>query len=315
MSSYGSIRAIGIEGTGHYGAALTRFLIDAGHRVVEVNRPKPSARRANGKSDRLDAEQAARAVLGATATAVPKLKAGPIEVIRILRVTRSSAVKARTQAFNALHGVMVGAPSPLRDELVTLTKRTLVNRCLRLEPPTCDLITMVDDPERLHLAGVTLSLVDLARRWKQLDDEIKILNGQITALVEHAGPELVAMFGVGVELAGQFLVTAGDNPERIRNEAAFAKLCGVAPQPASSGRTNGRHRLSRSGNRAANSALYVIAIVRMRHHEATRAYIARRTAEGLTKREIIRCLKRYIAREIFAVLPRPAPAALDAHAA
>jgi transposase len=313
MSGFGSIRAIGIEGTGHYGAALTRFLTEAGHRVVEVNRPNPSARRANGKSDRLDAEQAARAVLGATATAVPKLKAGPIEVVRILRVTRSSAVKARTQAFNALHGVMIGAPSPLRDELVILTKRTLVNRCLQLEPPTGELITMIDDPEQLHLAGVTLSLVDLARRWKQLDDEIKMLNRQITALVEHAGPDLVAMFGVG-ELAGQFLVTAGDNPERIRNEAAFAKLCGAAPQPASSGRTNGRHRLSRSGNRQAHSALYVIAIVRMRHHEPTRAYLARRTAEGLTKREVIRCLKRYIAREVFAALPRPAPTALDAAA-
>ncbi len=304
MRSYGSIQAIGIEGTGFYGAALTQFLIDSGHKVVEVNRPNPSARRADGKSDRLDAEQAARAVLGKTATAVPKAKTGPVEVIRILRVTRSSAVKARSQAFNTLHGITVGAPSPLRDELIQLTKRTLVNRCLRLRPETDQLVGLTSDPDRLLLAAAKTALRDLARRWKILDDEVKTLSRQIKDLVELAAPELVELFGVGTELAGQFLVTAGDNPERIRNEAAFAKLCGVAPQPASSGRTNGRHRLSRSGDRAANSALYTVTIVRMRHHPATIEYVERRTAEGLTKREIIRCLKRYIAREVFKALPR-----------
>jgi transposase len=159
------------------------------------------------------------------------------------------------------------------------------------------------------MVGIKTSLRDLARRWKALDDEIKTLNRQIAALVRLAAPELVELFGVGTELAGQFLVTTGDNPERIHSEAAFAKLCGVAPQPASSGRTTGRHRLSRSGDRAANSALYIVTIVRMRHHEPTRAYVERRTAEGLTKREIIRCLKRYIAREIYANLPRPPAAA------
>jgi transposase len=201
--------------------------------------------------------------------------------------------------------VIIGAPSPLRDELVDLTKRTLVNRCLRLRPETDDLATLRSDPERLLMAGVKIALRDLARRWKALDAEIKALNAQIEVLVPLAAPDLVQLFGVGVELAGQFLVTAGDNAERIHTEAAFAKLCGVAPQPASSGRTTGRHRLSRSGDRAANSALYIVTIVRLRHHEPTRAYVDRRTAEGLTKREIIRCLKRYIAREIYANLPRP----------
>lgn len=152
-----------------------------------------------------------------------------------------------------------------------------------------------------------MALRDLARRWKALDTEIKTLNQQIAALVCLAASELVELFGVGIELAGQFLVTAGDNPQRIPHEAAFAKLCGVAPQPASSGRTTGRHRLSRSGDRQANSALYIVTIVRMRHHEPTRAYVERRTAEGLTKRETIRCLKRYIAREVFTNLPRPEP--------
>ena len=288
---------------------MTRALTKAGERIVEVNRPNRVARRMDGKSDRLDAEQIARAVLGQTSTATPKTKSGMVEVIRTLRVTRASAVKARTQAFNTLWGVMIGAPSPLRDELVPLTKRTLVNRCLRLRPETDNLLALTGDPDRLLMAAVKTSLRDLARRWKALDDEIKTLNRQIAALVRLAAPELVELFGVGTELAGQFLVTTGDNPERIHSEAAFAKLCGVAPQPASSGRTTGRHRLSRSGDRAANSALYIVTIVRMRHHQPTRAYVERRTAEGLTKREIIRCLKRYIAREIYNNLPRPKAAA------
>lgn len=164
-------------------------------------------------------------------------------------------------------------------------------------------MSLTTAPERMHLAGTKLALRDLARRWKALDEEIKQLNVQIDALVTNAAPDLIQLHGVGTEIAGQFLVTVGDNTDRIRNEAAFAKLCGVAPQPASSGRTTGRHRLSCSGDRAANSALYIIAIVRMRRHEPTRAYVDRRTAEGLSKREIIRCLKRYIAREIYANLP------------
>jgi len=303
MCSHGEVRSIGVESTGSFGATLTRFLTAAGVEVIEVNRPNRLARRMDGKSDRLDAEQIARAVLGQTSTAVPKTKSGIVEVIRTLRVTRASAVKARTQAFNTLWGVMIGAPSPLRDELVVLTKRTLVNRCLRLRPETEDLLSLAGDPERMLTAGIKTALRDLARRWKALDNEIKALNKNLESLVRTAAPELVALHGVGVEIAGQFLVTAGDNPERIHSEAAFAKLCGVAPQPASSGRTTGRHRLSRSGDRAANSALYIITIVRMRHHQPTRDYLERRTTEGRTKREIIRCLKRYIAREIYNNLP------------
>jgi transposase len=308
MRGHGQIRAIGVESTGSFGATLTRALTKAGERVVEVNRPNRLARRMDGKSDRLDAEQIARAVLGQTSTAIPKAKSGTVEVIRTLRVTRASAVKARTQASNTLWGVMIGAPSPLRDELVVLTKRTLVNRCLRLRPETDDLLVLSADPDRLLMAGVKTALRDLARRWKNLDEEIKTLNRQIEALVRTAAPELIELHGVGIELAGQFLVTAGDNANRIHTEAAFAKLCGVAPQPASSGRTAGRHRLSRGGDRAANSALYIVAIVRIRHHQPTRDYVQRRTAEGLSKREIIRCLKRYIAREIYNNLPRPATA-------
>jgi transposase len=305
MRTHGPLEAIGVESTGSFGATLTRALAAAGEHVVEVNRPNRIARRMDGKSDRLDAEQIARAVLGQTSTATPKSKSGMVEVIRTLRVTRSSAVKARTQTFNTLFGIMIGAPSPLRDELVTLTKRTLINRCLGLRPETTDFTQLRAHPERLLMASIKTALRDLARRWKALDGEIKTLDKQIEIIVRAAAPDLVELFGVGIELAGQFLVTAGDNPQRIRNEKAFAKLCGVAPQPASSGRTTGRHRLSRSGDRQANSALYIVAIVRLRHHEPTQAYVERRTNEGLSKREIIRCLKRYIAREIYANLLRP----------
>jgi transposase len=304
IRGHGRLQAIGVESTGSFGATLTRALTAAGEHVVEVNRPNRIARHMDGKSDRLDAEQIARAVLGRTSTAVPKTKSGTVEVIRTLRVTRTSAVKTRTNTFNTLWGVMITAPSPLRDELVVLTKRTLVNRCLRLRPETDDLLSLANDPDRMLMAGVKTALRDLARRWKALDAEIKALNKQIHALVSAAAPELVELHGVGVEVAGQILMTVGDNTERIRNEAAFAKLCGVAPQPASSGRTSGRHRLSRGGDRAANSALYIVTIVRMRHHQPTRDYVERRTAEGLSKREIIRCLKRYIAREIYNNLPR-----------
>ncbi|HEX5017634.1 MAG TPA: IS110 family transposase [Actinomycetes bacterium] len=307
MRGHGHVHAIGVESTGSFGATLTRALTKAGIDVVEVNRPNRLARHLDGKSDRLDAEQVARAVLGRTSTAIPKAKSGMVEIIRTLRVTRASAVKARTQAFNTLWGIMIGAPSPLRDELVVLTKRTLVNRCLRLRPESDDFLSMANEPERLLMAGIKTALRKLARRWKTLDDEVKTLNAQLETLVRATAPALVQLHGVGVEIAGQFLVTAGDNAERIHSEAAFAKLCGVAPQPASSGRTNGRHRLSRSGDRAANSALYIVTIVRMRHHQPTRDYLERRTAEGLTKREIIRCLKRYIAREIYNNLPRAAP--------
>lgn len=301
---HGPLEAVGVESTGSFGASLARFLTDQRVRVVEANSLNVMVRRRDGKSDRLDAEQVARAVLSQTSTAIPKSKSGIVEVIRALRVTRTSAVKAKTQTFNTLWSVIIGAPSALRDELALLSKRTLIKRCLTLRPETTDLLSLAEDPDRLLLAGTKTALRDLARRWKSLDEEIQLLNRQIDALVRRAAPELVELHGVGIEIAGQFLVTAGDNNSRIHSEAAFAKICGVAPQPASSGRTTGRHRLSRGGDRAANSALYIVTLVRMRRHQPTIDYVQRRTAEGLSKREIIRCLKRYIAREIYANLPQ-----------
>jgi transposase len=223
LEALGPVSAIGVEGTSSYGAALTRSLVNRGHTVTEVNRPNCVARRTDGKSDRLDAEQAARAVLAETATAVPKAKSGPVEVIRMLRVARSTAVKSRTQAVNALHAIAVVAPDPLRDELTKLSGRALVTRCLRLRPELRELheITV---PERLLLAGAKMSLRHLASRCRTLDIEIKALNEQISALVERAAPRLVALHGVGTEIAGQLLITAGDNTNRLHSEAAFAKL-------------------------------------------------------------------------------------------
>lgn len=310
---HGPLKAVGVESSGSFGASLARFLTDQQVRVVEANSLNMAVRRRDGKSDRLDAEQVARAVLSQTSTAIPKSKSGIVEVIRTLRVTRTSAVKAKTQTFNTLWGIIIGAPSALRDELILLSKRTLIKRCLALRPETTDLLSLAEDPNRLLLSGTKTALRDLARRWKSLDEEIQLLNRQIDALVRHAAPELVELHGVGTEIAGQFLVTAGDNNSRIHSEAAFAKICGVAPQPASSGRTTGRHRLSRGGDRAANSALYIVTLVRMRRHQPTIDYVQRRTAEGLSKREIIRCLKRYIAREIYANLPQQQLQALPEH--
>jgi transposase len=305
IRSHGDVVAIGVEGSGSFGATLTRFLSAAGENVVEVNKPNKQARHLDGKSDQLDAEQIARSVLANVGVATPKSKSGAVEVIRTLRVARASAIRSRTQAFNNLFGTMIAAPSEVRDELVDLTKRTFVNRCFALEPETENLLELINNPDRFVVATVKMTLRDLAQRWKHLDAEVKVLSRQIEAIVTHVAPDLVAMFGVSCELAGQFLVTVGDNTDRIRNEAAFAKLCGVSPKPASSGLKQGRHRLNRGGDRQANSALYIVAIVRLRHHQPTRDYVERRTAEGLSKREIIRCLKRYIAREVFAALPRP----------
>ncbi len=305
LQSFGDVLAIGIEGTSSYGAELTRVLTTSGIALFEVNRPDRSARRRRGKSDQLDSEQAARSVLAGTATAIPKAKSGSVEVIRTLRVTRSTAVKAKTQAMNALQSILVTAPTGLREELIPLRARTLINRCSQLRPETTVISDLVQQPDRMLTAATKTALRDLARRWLALDREAKDLSKQIALIVEHVAPELTALHGVGAEIAGQMLITAGDNSERINTESAFARLCGVAPQPASSGKTSGRHRLSRGGDRDANSALYLIAITRMRRHEPTRAYITRRTAEGLSKREIVRCLKRYIAREVFAALPRP----------
>ena len=295
--SFGEIDTVGVEGTNSYGAGLTRALQRAGVNVAEVVRPNRQKRRLKGKSDSLDAENAARAVLAGEAVAVPRQHHRDdetVEMIRVLRVARNTAMRARTQAINALHALIVTAPSELRDQLRNRPTNDLIDTATRFRRCRNDLNAITKQAMR-----------SLARRYQALDEELTELDNELAELTKQSAPALLAVFGVGPETASALLVAAGTNPNRLKSEAAFAMLCGAAPLPASSG-PNTRHRLNRSGDRQANAALHRIALVRMRWHQPTRHYVQRRLNEGKTKREIIRCLKRYIAREIYKTL-NPTP--------
>ncbi|MGI4807435.1 MAG: IS110 family transposase [Janthinobacterium lividum] len=290
--SMGAVQAFGIEGTGSYGAGLSRFLRERGHNVVEVNRPNRQLRHQKGKSDAVDAESAARAVLAGQATGRPKSGIGPVEMIRHLKIARDTAVKSRTQAMQTLKAIIVCSPDVLREQLDPVRgKMTLLRRLVALRP----------GPLTSTLASAKASLRAIARRWLSLDAEIKQHDAHLETLTADRAPNLLEAHGMATGTAAEMLLLVGDNPERIHSEAAFAKLCGACPIPASSGKTN-RHRLNRGGNRQANAALYRVVIVRMRAHQPTLDYVRRRTAEGKSKSEIIRCLKRYVAREIFGYL-------------
>jgi hypothetical protein len=294
-----------IEGTGSYGAGLTAAVRRRDVGVVEVLRTDRRDRRLRGKSDTLDAENAARARLSGQANTVPKTNDGTVEMLRQIKIAKDTAVKARTAAMISLKAVLVTATAALREELQPLSKMKLISRCAGLRPGP------VDD---VH-AAAKHTPPSLARRWQQLDAEVKEHERLLTELTTALSPQLVAAFGVGPDTAAELLIVAGDNIDRVRSEPAWARLCGVAPIPASSGMTT-RHRLNRGGHRQANSVLYRSVIVRMQHHEPTQAYVARRTAEGKTKAEIIRCLKRLLAREIWALMRplRTVPAAPPAAA-
>ncbi|PKQ16401.1 MAG: IS110 family transposase [Actinobacteria bacterium HGW-Actinobacteria-7] len=293
LRDHGTIESVGVEGTGSYGAGLCRHLVARGVDVVEVDRPDRKTRRAKGKSDPIDAECAARAVLAGTATTTPKDRRGVVESIRMLRIARSGAVKARTAAINALKTTMITAPEGVRAAFDLLTAAKLIDTCRALRPDR----THLEDP----VQGAKLALRTIARRIEAFDLEIRELDSTLTRLVGGVAPATLALAGIGVDHAGQLLVSAGQNPERLHSEAAFARLCGAAPIPASSGRTS-RHRLSRGGDRQANRALHMAVVVRLRRCPRTRAYAERRTAEGLSKPEIMRCLKRYLAREVYHAL-------------
>ncbi|MER7967622.1 IS110 family transposase [Streptomyces sp. NPDC096080] len=295
LCSHGELLAAGVEGTGAYGAEAARFLTSHGVTVVEVDRPDRKARRDNGKSDPVDAYAAATAVLSGRASGTPKTRDGIVEAVRTLRVARSSAVKARTQTINQIRNLIVTAPASVREKVRGQATGELIDSLARSRPGG-DLA----DPE--HAARVTLRR--LARRYQRLCEEITEADADLGPLITRAAPRLVALPGVGPETAGQLLTTAGDNPDRLRSEASFAHLCGAAPIPASSGRTH-RHRLNRGGDRQANRALHTVVLVRMRYDQRTRDYVARRTTEGMTKKDIVRCLKRFVAREIYRHLPRP----------
>jgi transposase len=291
----GRLVAFGVEGTGSYGAGVARYLRRHGHRVHEVNRPpRKGERRLSGKSDLIDAEHAARQVLGGRPLAIPKTGDGQVESLRLLKVARDTAVKARTAAMIALKATLVTADDELRARLEPLTDHRLITACAALGT-AADL----DEPD----AAMRHVLSSMALRWLQLHQEITAHSRHLKRLTQAAAPRMLELVGVGFDIAAELLVTAGDNSDRVRSEAAFAKMCGACPIPAGSGRTNSRHRLYRGGNRQANAALYRAVIVRMRWHQPTIDYVTRRTAEGLSKREIIRCLKRYLAREIYRRLP------------
>lgn len=295
LSCFGGVSRVGIEGTGSYGVGLTRFMSARGVEVVEVNRPNRQLRRRRGKSDTVDAEAAARAAQNGEASGVPKSAEGPVEGLRALRVARRSAVKARTQAGNQVRDLIVNLPQELRDELQPLSLDRQVDRCATWR---CEAVLG-------PLQATRQALGVLARRHQSLAVEIAELDEAIARICAEANPALLAADGIGPEVASALLVAAGDNPERMRNEASFAALCGVSPLQASSGKTT-RHRLNRGGNRDANNALWRIAMVRLAHHHpASVNYQHRRRSEGKTDREILRCMKRYIAREVFQLLTKP----------
>jgi transposase len=303
MKLHGELARVGVEGTGSYGAGLARYLAAEGIEVTEVIRPNRQARRRRGKSDAADAVAAALAALNGEASGQPKSGDGAVESIRALQVARRGAIKARTQAGNQLGGLIVTAPEAMREKLAGLPTRKRVTLAARFRPGD---LTSPAEAARAAMAAV-------ARRHQALTAEIAQLDTALETLAAHAAPAgFLARKGVGTQTAATLLVTAGDNPRRLRTDASFAALCGASPVDASSGKQR-RHRLNRGGDRQANSALWRIVFTRMATDPRTQAYMARRTTEGKTTKEIIRCLKRYVAREIYKALTRPHPAARPAH--
>jgi transposase len=295
LSAFGPVERVGVEGTGTYGAGLARHLSVSGIVVVEVDRPNRQERRRNGKSDELDAIEAARAALSGRATGAAKSATGNVEALRMLLVAKRSARSIRIKTIVQLRHLVITAPDDLRARLGGLTTKALIRQAAALRPRT--------GSDRLGHA-IKTAIVTLAQRVQAINTEITALDAHIDTLVHATAPALLDIYGVGSDTAAIFLTAAGDNPGRIRSEAAWAKICGVAPVPAGSGKTNGRHRLNQGGNRQANHALWRVVLTRLGQREPrTVAYMDRRLAEGRTKPEIIRALKRYVAREIFHQLP------------
>src|SRR3954453_20426983 len=293
MRSFGSLQRVGVEATGTYGAGLLRYLQHAGVEVLEVTTPDTHDRRKRGKTDDLDAQNAAHAAFAGRRTIPPKSRDGLIEALRVLKARRKTAVAARHVALQMIHNTIVCAPDELREALRSMTRMQLIRTLAAWRPDLTDYRSVV--------SAYRITLKSLGRRYLDLHDEIADLDTMIVAIVDELAPALVARNSIGHGSAAQLLVTAGENAERLQSEASFAALCGVSPVPASSGKTT-RHRLNRGGDRAANSALHIIAIGRLRTDPRTKAYVAKRIAEGHSKLEAIRCLKRYIAREVFSLI-------------
>jgi transposase len=288
LGGFGTVHLVGVEGTGSYGDGLARHMAAAGVRVVEVDRCDRQDRRRQGKSDPLDAVSAARAALSGRAAGAPKGRDGAVEGIRVLMVTKRSARAERTQTINQARALILTGPDELRARFTRHTPAALVADLASLRPRAGDVPGY----------ATRIALRELARRAEFLDAQLERLDALIVPLVTTHAPGLLAVYGVGPDTAAMLLIAAGDQPARLRSEAAWAHLCAVAPIPASSGKVT-RHRLNPGGDRNANHALWRIVITRMSAHPATRAYVDRRSKEGLSKKEIIRCLKRYVAREVY----------------
>jgi transposase len=301
LCSAGEVTVVGVEGTNSYGAGLARALTAAGFLVKEVLRPTRRVRRMHGKSDPIDAVEAARTLLNGQPVSEAKDTDTPAESLRMLLTARSQLVTTATALGNTITSLLVTAPESVRAKYRSLTTKTLIERLCASRPGT-DL----QDPRTAAIQ----SMRTMAQFHQDASARAGQVKEQMRQLLQAHYPQLLGLYGVGTIVAAQLVVTAGGNPQRIRSEAAFASLCGVAPLPASSGRTN-RHRLNRGGDRRGNSALHRIALVRMQRDQRTKDYITRRTSEGKSKREIMRCLKRAIAREIYRALVTEEP--LEAH--
>lgn len=293
MRSFGEVTRVGVECTGTYGAGLLRYLQQAGVTVLEVTTPDKSDRRKRGKNDTLDAQNAAHAAFAGVRTVTPKSRDGMIESLRVLKICRKTAIAARRVALQLIHNTIVCAPDELRESLRTMTRMQLIRTLAAWRPDLSDYRNLA--------SAYRITLKSLGRRYLELHDEIADLDVMIAALVDELAPDLVCRNSIGYESAAQLLLTAGDNSDRLHSEASFAALCGVSPVPASSGKVT-RHRLNRGGDRAANSALHIIAIGRLRTDPRTKTYVDKRVSEGHSKLEAIRCLKRYIAREVYYVI-------------
>lgn len=289
-NGFGLIDRVGVELTSSYGAGLTRHLAAAGVQVREVNTTDKATRARRGKDDRIDAIAAAQKVLAGMAIATPKDTTGAIESIRMLTIVRDSAVRARTQALNQIKDLRVTAPATLREHLAGLTLARIARLATRFRPDRSQLA----DP--LHAAKYALKT--LGDRVADLDTEIAAADKALDTLVAGVAPTLLSRPGIGTHTAARFLISAAENIDRLPSDAAFARLCGAAPVPVSSGKTT-RMRLHRGGDRQANKALHMIIIGRMKHDPETRAYITRRQTEGLSKLDAIRALKRFLARRIY----------------
>jgi transposase len=298
ITGFGPVIAVGVEGTGSYGAELARTLTKEGIQVLEVMRPNRQGRRLRGKSDPLDAYQAAESVLARRGIATPKARDGAVESLRVLRAERSTAMRARVAVMTQIQSILVAAPESLRARYRGLSAAAMI-AALEKTRPARD----ISDPA----SATAIVLKRLAARYRHLHQELALIDAELDAIITIHAPMIRDLRGVGTDVASQLLVTVGDNPERITTEAKFAALVGVAPIPASSGKTI-RHRLSRGGDRQANKAIHHVALVRMMSDSRTKTYVTRRRQEGKSTKEVMRCLKRYIAREIYEQLRNPQPA-------